>query len=383
MTGIAFKPLLSLFYSGSCRAGDKHNDRLLDGIAHPSTDRHHWIISQRLLRVRASLSNDGEAVAAILATDLESRRPWAQIAAARCKEAGQLADRQALVQLVTRLDGAAAWVEAASGAASLAPTRQAALERELWGMTAEQAQATPLLVRVLAEASRLTQWQGDALASLSPLDPTGIKTDQNWCKGRMLAMPQTSPASPDYILSGGWDGADNVPVMPWVLSTPWAFLLAVVGYVQDAWTAEGRGGLLLELPAGQQAYQPTEIQVLVVGPEGAEVLCGNLGGFLLRIISRLNMALFPIEPSESEINARLSPLIGELLRRKVWRYREGLSGEQGFYQLHPEFSDACYQIAGARSFDLYGRGLRRAVREQAEQWRIDRQRSGVREGMVA
>jgi len=90
MTGIAFKPLLSLFSSGSCRAGDKHNDRLLDGIAHPSTDRRHWIISQRLLRVRTSLSTDGEAMAAILATDPERRRPWAQIAAARCQEAGQV-----------------------------------------------------------------------------------------------------------------------------------------------------------------------------------------------------------------------------------------------------------------------------------------------------
>ncbi|NEX23580.1 hypothetical protein G3480_25440 [Thiorhodococcus mannitoliphagus] len=76
MTGIAFKPLLTLFSSGSCRAGDKHNDRLLDGIAHPSTDWRHWIISQRLLRGRASLSTDGEAVAAILATDPFQRRDW-------------------------------------------------------------------------------------------------------------------------------------------------------------------------------------------------------------------------------------------------------------------------------------------------------------------
>ncbi|NEX23581.1 hypothetical protein G3480_25445 [Thiorhodococcus mannitoliphagus] len=217
-------------------------------------------------------------------------------------------------------------------------------------MTAEQAQATPLLVRVLAEASRLAQWQGDALASLDPLDPAGIKTDQNWCKGRMVAVPQIPSASPDYILSGDWSGADGLPVMPWVLATPWAFLLAVVGYVQDAWTAEGRGGLLLGLPAGQHAYQPTEIQVLVAGPDGAEVLCGSLGGFLLRVISRLNMALFPFEPGESQINTRLSPLIGELLRRKVWRYREGLSGEQGFYQphLYPELLSTLRLLSRAR-----------------------------------
>jgi len=103
-------------------------------------------------------------------------------------------------------------VEAASGAASLAPTGLAALERELWDMTAEQAQATPLLVRVLAEASRLAQWQGDALASLNPLDPEGIKTDQNWCKGRMVAMPQTPPISRDYIFrcSRSIQGAEDL-----------------------------------------------------------------------------------------------------------------------------------------------------------------------------
>jgi len=101
MMALTYKPLLSLFSTSSCRDGDAQNDRLLNGIAHPSDDGSQWIISQRLLDIRVALSSDGEAVAALLATEPTVRALWANIAAARCKEAGQLSDDGVLVQLVS------------------------------------------------------------------------------------------------------------------------------------------------------------------------------------------------------------------------------------------------------------------------------------------
>ncbi len=59
--------------------------------------------------------------------------------------------------------------------------------------------------------------------------------------------------------------------MAWVLAHPWVLLLTMLSYAQDAWRAENRSGLLLELPAGQDAFAPTAIAVNVIGPEGDEV----------------------------------------------------------------------------------------------------------------
>lgn len=378
----ALRPLFALLGKGSCAPGDDGRDDVLNGLAYPGADGERWIVSQRLLRVRETLSSDGEAVAALLATRPEIRAPWLRLLAARCREAGRLDDANALVQLVTHLDGAAAWVEQALPDAALQATKQTELERELLGVPADQARAVPALVRALAAAHRLSRWQAETLPILQPVDRTGNRPDRNWCSGRLIGQPPTEQGDAEYLLSGCWRSDDTAPVMDWVLATPWAFLLAMLVFVQDAWAAEARGGLLLELPAGQQAERPAEIQVLVAGRDSEEVLCGTLAGFLLRLLSRLNMGLFPGPLSEAELNRRLAPLIGELLGRRVWRYRDGLSGEQGFYQIHPEFSDACYQIAGARSFGLYGRDLRQAIREQAEQWRIDRQ-DRVHQGAAA
>ncbi|WP_124102078.1 hypothetical protein [Pseudomonas aeruginosa] len=58
-------------------------------------------------------------------------------------------------------------------------------------------------------------------------------------------------------------------------------------FAQDAWRAENRGGLLLELPAGQNAFAPAEIAVTVIGTEGDEVRCGTLADLLLGMLARL------------------------------------------------------------------------------------------------
>jgi hypothetical protein len=367
------KPLGRLFETGVCPADDGALDAVLTGLAHPSADGARWVISRRLLDLRHGLAGDAEAIAAVLATQTDIRTPWLRILAARCREAGQLADANALVQLVSRLDAAAGWVEAALPEASLNPSPASALERELFGSTAEQSQATPALTRCLAAAARLVQWQQEPLATLTPIEPSGERVDTNWCRGRLLAQPQTSPQGHHAdLLSGTWSTTGDDEALDWALRHPWPLLLATIGYVQDAWSAEARGGLLLELPAGQYPHQPSEIQVLVADDAGNELLCGSLGGFVLGLLSRLGLGLFPAPMTEAELNGRLSPLVGELLRRRIWRFQEGLSGQQGLYLIHPAFSDATYQIKGTRSLGLHGRGLRRAIREQAEQWRIDR-----------
>jgi len=375
MNKTVIKALAMLFEIGSCKKGIKEVDLLLLGLAYSSEDNKHWVISQRLLIIRTQLSNTNEAIAAILATNQDIRENWVNIIAARCKEAGKLSNASALVLLVTNLAGAAKWIEQAIDSASLKPSAIKEVERELLNVTAEQTQATPVIVRILAAASQLAQWQQDALPMLSSIDKTGTHPDTNWSQGRLLERALQHDANSNYILSGECDKELDAETMTWVLAKPWLFLLATIAFVQDSWAAETHGGLLLELPNGQHPHQPSEIQVLVSNNDGDEILCGTLAGFILKVLSRMNMGMFPSLLSEAELNNLLSPIIGLLLQRKVWRYQEGLSGEQGFYQIHPEFSDACYRISGARSFNLYGRPLRTAIREQAEQWRIDQQNS--------
>jgi hypothetical protein len=89
------------------------------------------------------------------------------------------------------------------------------------------------------------------------------------------------------------------------------------------------------------------------------------------------MDIFPSGYSDADLNAGLSTVIHDLLDNKVWRFMEGLSGEQGYYQIHMEFSDACYGRKGQPSFSRYARHLRQAVRSQAIQWRNDRKSEGL------
>ncbi|OZY84510.1 hypothetical protein CBP51_15045 [Cellvibrio mixtus] len=334
-----------------------------------------WIISQRLLAVRPSLASDAELLCALLAQQSELRLAWLAIAAARCKEAGQMAaqvnNSATLVELISGLGPAAAWVEAALESAQLAASPYAAIERDLLGVSFEQAAATPALVRILAVAAQLAAFT-DELPSLPKLDTSGVKAHQNWVRGRLLALPgvvdDKSVINARVILQGGLvpEIPDGQTTMSWVLAQPWALLLAMLAFAQDTWRAENRGGLLLELPAGQNAFAPTEIAITVVGSEGDEVHCGTLGDLLLGILARLGVACFPHQPSASELNAQLSPLVGLLLKHAVWRYQDGASSQLGQYQIHPQFSDQCYSLPASRVFNRTGKLLWQASRLAAE-----------------
>ena len=377
-------------------ANEREGSVLLDNIAHPleaedagdqrggkgaqytGHNSEGWIVSQRLLAVRPILASDVELLCALLAQQMEVRVAWLAIAAARCKEAGQMASQTMaqvnntapLVELISDLGPAATWVEAALESALLTASPYAAVERELLGVSFEQAAATPALVRILAVAAQLAAFQ-DALPPLPKVDPSGIHVQQNWVKGRLLALPcvfDQKPAIdarvilPGCLMPSILEGA----TMNWVLAQPWALLLAMLAFAQDAWSAENRGGLLLELPAGQNAFAPAELAVTVFGIEGDEVRCGSLADLLLGMLARLGVTCFPQQPTAAELNAQLSPLVGLLLKHAVWRYQDGASSQLGQYQIHPHFSDQCYSLPASRVFNRTGKLLWQTARLAAE-----------------
>jgi hypothetical protein len=339
-----------------------------------------WIISQRLLAVRLALASDDELICALLAQQPEVRAAWLAIAAARCKEAGGMSDTAPLVALVSGLGTAAAWVESALASAHITASPYATLERELLGVSFEQAAATPGLVRILATAAQLASFS-DALPPLPELDASGHQVQQNWCHGRLLALPYVldqaeRKPTPDtrVILPGGIAPGftGDSTVMHWVLTHPWALLLAMLAFAQDAWRAENRGGLLLELPAGQNAFAPTEVTVTVMGAEGDEVGCGTLADLLLGMLARLGVGCFPQQPTVASLNAQLAPLLGLLLKHSVWRYQDGAGSQPGQYQIHPQFSDQCYSLPASRVFNRTGKLLWQTARLSAEALYLER-----------
>ena len=373
-------PLSKLIETGSCRSSSI--DPLLDGIVHRCNDGKNWVISQTLLAARQQLNSDNELIAAVLCRDPDVRNAWAKLCAGRCQEAGGLNDPGVLIQAITNLGDGAQWVDEQLNNANLNATGHANLERSLFGNTAEHQQSTPALIRVVAAGYQLSRHQQDSLEELINVDMKGQRPDVNWIDGRLIHLPGARAREFQYLLSGtadiqpprdanGKDGLRNV--MAWVLGHPWAYLLALIAYEQNVWQIEASGALLLELPSGQSPHQPSEVQVLVANADGDEVYCGNLGEYCARILSGLGMALFPATASVAELNAQLSAVVENLLTYRVWQYVEGLSGTQGYYQIHPAFSDLCYGIQGQPSFSRYARVLRRVIREEANTWRQDRQ----------
>lgn len=142
----------------------------------------------------------------------------------------------------------------------------------------------------------------------------------------------------------------------------------MVAYAQYNWAAEARGGLLLELSPGQNAFQPSYISVWVQGPEGNERQCGSLAELMLRVLDHLGMDCFPYRPTSESLNTTLAGMIGPLLEKTVWRYQDGASGQSGQYWIHPDFADACFRLPGSKVFNRTGRFLWQAIRIVAEQW---------------
>lgn len=394
------KPLERLLDNGCAIIHDKAVCDLLQGLAHPCDDGKHWVASERLLTAVADLGSSTQLIAAVMACDSSFRQPWLGVMAARCQEAAELSDSLQLIERIHQLGAASEWVEAALPKASLNTTSYSAIEREMLGIQAESISAVPVLIRVLAMAHQLSQWRTQALPLLGPIAPEGQRPDIDWVKGRLLPAPKTTIKVNPYLLvslspakhesfsafnstSFNQKQFEQLPhdatkarsdlALDWVLTSPWALLLAAISYEQDIWSSEGLGGFILELPAGQNGFKPSLVQVLVLNREGDEVLCGSLAQFVRRILAELSMALFPAAISDNELEQQIGAVIELLLRRQVWQHRDGGSGELDYYQINPQFADACYRMKGQRAFALYGKRLREAIRTQALRWRQEQQ----------
>ncbi|PMM59493.1 hypothetical protein BCT50_05870 [Vibrio lentus] len=348
-----------------------------------------YCLSAPLLDAYNQLSQLGEWQLALLGLNPEVRTHWLNLAAVRCREAGAMNDSLVLVKFIQQLGNASEWVFAqlentsvTSGATpQITAGPLAQLERDLLGQSLNDNAAIPALCRILRACFKLHSLgeQTEALTPIQPVDISAKQLTNNWCRGRLLALP-------DALLS---EYSLNQPLKPnddWLLVSrpvndaaqlierfahqPWWFLLSLVSFVQDAWAAEQRGGLLLTLPAGQNAFSPSQVNVAVQGIDGDEVSLGSLAEFLTQLLGELNIALYPELTNSAEdsqrLNRALSPLIAELLANKIWQFTEAGRGEPGHYRIHPDFSDACYSLPLAPLFGYKSQHLQQAIKQLAQ-----------------
>lgn len=352
-----------------------------------------YCLSAPLLDAYNQLSQLGEWQLALLGLNPEVRAHWLNLAAARCREAGAMSDSQVLVKLIQQLGNASEWVLAqlVNTSVTTGATPQivagplAQLERDLLGHSLNDNAAIPALCRILRACFKLhaLSEQTEALTPIQPIDNTAKQLASNWCRGRLLALPESllsefnlkQPINPslkphaDWLLVSQPVNAEATYIEHFA-QQPWWFLLSLLSFVQDAWAAEQRGGLLLTLPAGQNAFAPSQVNVAVQGIEGDEVNLGSLAEFLVQLLNELHIALYPALTDSAEdmqrLNRALSPLIAELLANKIWQFTEAGRGEPGQYRIHPEFSDACYSLPLAPLFGYKSQHLQQAIKQLAQ-----------------
>lgn len=347
-----------------------------------------YCLSAPLLDAYKQLSQIGEWQLALLGFNPEVRMHWLNLAAARCLEAGAMSDSQVLVKLIQQLGNASEWVlvhlENTSDTTGATPQIVAGplaqLERDLLGHSLNDNAAIPALCRILRACFKLHSLveQTEALTPIQPVDLSAKQLGNNWCQGRLLALPDAllseynfnQPINPnaDWLLVSR-PVNDEAKFMERFAHQPWWFLLSLVSFVQDAWAAEQRGGLLLTLPAGQNAFAPSQVNVAVQGTGGDEVRLGSLAEFLTQLLGKLNIALYPELTNSAEefqrLNRSFSPLIAELLANKIWQFTEAGRGEPGQYRIHPDFSDACYSLPLAPLFGYKSQHLQQAIKQLA------------------
>ena len=348
-----------------------------------------YCLSAPLLDAYNQLSQLGEWQLALLGLNPEVRVHWLNLAAARCREAGAMNDPQVLVKLIQQLGNASEWVftqlENASNTTGATPQIAAGplvqLERDLLGYSLNDNAAIPALCRILRACFKLhtLSEQTEVLAPIQPVDTSAKQLANNWCRGRLLALPDAllseyslnQPLKPnaDWLLVSR-PVNDEAKLIERFAHQPWWFLLSLVSFVQDAWAAEQRGGLLLTLPAGQNAFSPAQVNVAVQGIDGDEVSLGSLAEFLMQLLGELNIVLYPELTNSAEdmqrLNRALSPLIAELLANKIWQFTEAGRGEPGHYRIHPDFSDACYSLPLAPLFGYKSQHLQQAIKQLAQ-----------------
>ena len=346
-----------------------------------------------LLDTFNDLSQSGEWQLALLGLNPDVRQHWINLAAARCQEAGTMSDTMVLVKLIQQLGNASEWVLAQLKNSDFSPqiiaSPLAQTERDLLGHSLNDNAAIPALCRILRTSHTLftVSEQNEPPAPIQAVDVTAKQLTNNWCSGRLLALPNTLLNEHDLKPNADWllvsrSGHDNVPLTELFAQQPWLFLLSLIVFVQDAWAAEQRGGLLLTLPAGQNAFAPGQINVAVQGIEGDEVSLGSLAEFLVLLLGELNIPLYPALDANTEsinrLNHVLSTFIAELLAKKIWQFTEAGRGESGQYRIHTSFSDACYSLPLAPLFGYKSQTLQRAIKQLAQNCYANKKRAANR-----
>lgn len=398
------------------------------GLWTPSADNSRAVATSAAVKLLQALPSLPETIAAILSCEPDIRLAWGKIIAARLKELGQRRDTPELCEAINKLGQAASALLPLLPQSALTPTHYSDLERIIFEAPAEQAVATPKLLRVLGATAHLVEGkQGTPAESLPDIDP--LNPSINWVRGRLLRLPRfgdgemerwgdgekapnpkslrvdslagvRTPATKvqnpkSSVLSGDWseltpaeinpDDTESQAIMRWVLYRPWAFLLAQIVFTQEAWAAERiSGNLSLELEESQlsQFHQPTQVLVVITTAAGEEVICGILAELLLRVLSQLGVSLLTPTPSPvaalltkgggAELNNRLAPVIKALLQHRVWSFNSGNSRQRSGYTIHPSFSDSCYQILGSKSFYRLGSPVTAAIRNTCDCWVSER-----------
>ncbi|MDY0921217.1 hypothetical protein [Leclercia sp. CFBP8987] len=352
-----------------------------------------YSLTAPLLNAFNGLSQSGEWQLALLGLNSDIRQHWINLAAARCQEAGAMNDTMVLVKLIQQLGNASEWVLAQLESTATTPQiiagPLAQTERDLLGHSLNDNAAIPALCRILRACHTLLKLseQNEPQAPIQAVDLTAKQLANNWCSGRLLALPNTLLDEHDLKPNADWllvsrSGHDSVPLTELFAQQPWLFLLSLIIFVQDAWAAEQRGGLLLTLPVGQNAFAPGQINVAVQGIEGDEVSLGSLAEFLVLLLGELNITLYPALDANTEsfnrLNQTLSPLIAELLAKKIWRFTEVGRGESGHYRIHTSFSDACYSLPLAPIFSYKSQTLQRAIKQLAQNCYANKKRAANR-----
>lgn len=352
-----------------------------------------YSLTAPLLDAFNDLSQSGEWQLALLGLIPDVRQHWINLAAARCQEAGAMSDPMVLVKLIQQLGNASEWVLAQLESTATTPQIVAGplaqTERDLLGHSLNDNAAIPTLCRILRTTHTLftVSEQNEPPAPIQAVDLTAKQLANNWCSGRLLAFPNTLLNEHDLKPNADWllvsrSGHDNVPLTELFARQPWLFLLSLIIFVQDAWSAEQRGGLLLTLPAGQNAFAPSQINIAVQGIEGDEVSLGSLAEFVVQLLSELNIALYPAIDTNTEsinrINRVLSSFIAELLAKKIWQFTEAGRGESGHYRTHTSFSDACYSLPLAPLFGYKSQTLQRAIKQLAQNCYANKKRAANR-----
>jgi hypothetical protein len=351
-----------------------------------SADETRSVASAALVELLNALPTIEEARAAVFACEKEIRLAWQKIIAARLKESGSRRDAQQLIEAITTLDTASVALLDALPQASLAQTEFSELEFALFGATADNAVTAPKLFRAIGATSSLVE-AGKIYAATTLADVDALDASVNWVRNRVLRLPELQESAPNgsaSILSGSvaWlsqsekvaDDNEALAVMRWALARPWVFLMAQIVFAQEAWAAERiSGGLSLEIEESQIArfYLPAQVNVVVTRPDvrgGDEVFCGTLGEVILRILSSLGISILGSRITAAQLDDLLSPVIKELIDRKVWRFNYGSGRQRPGYSINERFSDSCYRALGSKYFYRRGGLVTGTIRNVCENW---------------